>query len=187
MNDRLTGKVAVITGSTGGLGEGIARRLAAEGAAVVVSGRRVEIGERVVREIVKDGGEAAFVRADVTSADDCVNLIQATLDRFGRLDVLVNNAAHFGRLPFEDLTEEFWDHVFAVNVSGPLFCSRAAIPPMRRQGGGCIVNIGTTIVYRGAGAQHGTSELRLLQRSAVNDDQRRWPGGCSPTRSALTG
>jgi NAD(P)-dependent dehydrogenase (short-subunit alcohol dehydrogenase family) len=151
MDSRLTGKVAVITGATGGIGEGIASRLASEGAAVVVSGRRAEVGKKVAREIGEDGGEATFVSADVSIEADCFGLIQTTLDRFGRVDVLVNNAAHYGSIPFEDLTPDLWNQVLAVNVNGPLFCSRAAIPPMRQQGGGSIVNIGTTMVYRGAG------------------------------------
>ena len=149
MGTRMIGKVAVVTGSTGGIGEGIARQLAAEGASVVVSGRRSELGERVAHEIRDDGGQATFVRADIASEPDCVGLIQAALDQYGRLDVLVNNAAHLGRMPFEELTPEFWDQVFAVNVSGPLFCCREAIPPMRKQGGGSIINIGTTVVYWG--------------------------------------
>jgi NAD(P)-dependent dehydrogenase (short-subunit alcohol dehydrogenase family) len=151
MSGRLTGKVAVVTGSTGGIGEGIVRRLASEGASVVVSGRRVQTGEKVAQEIGADGGVATFVRADVSTEADCVGLIQTTLDHLGRVDVLVNNAAHFGSIPFEELTPEFWNQVFAVNVNGPLFCSRAVIPLMRRQGGGSIVNVGTTLVYRGAG------------------------------------
>ena len=149
MDNRMSAKVAVVTGSTGGIGEGIARRLAAEGASVVVSGRRVGLGERVAREIREDGGQAVFVRADVASEPDCVELIRAALEHFCRLDVLVNNAAHFGRVPFEELSAEFWTQVFAVNVGGALFCSREAIPVMRQQGGGSIVNVGTTMVYRG--------------------------------------
>jgi NAD(P)-dependent dehydrogenase (short-subunit alcohol dehydrogenase family) len=149
MNNRMSGKVAVVTGSTGGIGEGIARRLAAEGVAVVVSGRRVEVGERVAREIRDGGGRAVFVRANVASEPDCAGLIRAAVEHFCRLDVLVNNAAHFGRVPFEELSPEFWTQVFAVNVGGALFCSREAIPLMREQGGGSIVNVGTTMVYRG--------------------------------------
>jgi NAD(P)-dependent dehydrogenase (short-subunit alcohol dehydrogenase family) len=151
MNTRLKGKVVVVTGSTGGIGEGIARRMAGDGAAVIVSGRSVARGEQVAREITTGDGQAIFVQTDVTHESDCAHLIQAALDAFGRLDVLVNNAADLGSVPFDDLTTEVWDRVFAVNARGPYLCCRHAIPPMRQQGGGAIINIGTTMVYRGIG------------------------------------
>ena len=150
MDAKLAGKVAIVTGSTGGIGAGIARRLAAEGAAVVVSGRRAELGKQVAQGIREGGGQAIFVRADVASEPDCVGLIQAALDEYGRLDVLVNNAAIFPKVPLEEMTLELWDQVFAVNVRGAYLCCRYAIPPMRQQDGGSIVNIGTTVIYRGA-------------------------------------
>ncbi|RPJ38063.1 MAG: SDR family NAD(P)-dependent oxidoreductase, partial [Chloroflexi bacterium] len=102
---RLIGRVAVITGSTGGMGAGIARRLAAEGAAVVISGRRVEQGDAAAQAITEAeatraaGGKAAFVRADVSVEADCIHLIQAAVARFGRVDILVNNAAITPREP----------------------------------------------------------------------------------------
>ncbi|MCS7059928.1 MAG: SDR family NAD(P)-dependent oxidoreductase [Anaerolineae bacterium] len=145
----LTGKVAVVTGSTGGMGEGIARRLAQAGASVVVSGRRVEHGERVTREIASIGAPCVFVRADVGEEADCVALIRATVEQFGRIDILVNNAAATPVEPAGQQSAELWDHVFAVNTRGPWICTREAIPFMRRQGGGNIVNIGSTMGYRG--------------------------------------
>jgi NAD(P)-dependent dehydrogenase (short-subunit alcohol dehydrogenase family) len=145
----LAGKVAVVTGSTGGIGEGIAHRLAADGAAVVVSGRRAELGERVVSEIADAGGRALFVQADVAREEGCDTLISQTVGHLGRLDILVNNAGIFPSLPLEEVTVDLWDQVFAVNVRGSFLCSRAALAPMRAQGGGCIVNIGSTTAYRG--------------------------------------
>lgn len=146
---RLRGKTAVVTGSTGGMGEGIARRLAAEGAAVVVSGRRVEQGERVAEAIRGSGGQALFVRADVAAEADCVGVIRAAVDRFGRLDILINNAGITPASPIEEQTGELWDQVFAVNVRGAFVSCREAIPVMRRQGGGRIINIGSTVPARG--------------------------------------
>ncbi len=151
MGDRLARKVATITGSTGGLGEGIARAMADEGASVVVSGRRTEKGEAVAHSIRERGGQAVFVRADVAIEADCLHLIRATLERFGRLDILVNNAAIFPRIPLDEQTAETWDREFAVNVRGAFLCSKEAIPAMRQQGGGAIINIGSTAVYRGDG------------------------------------
>jgi NAD(P)-dependent dehydrogenase (short-subunit alcohol dehydrogenase family) len=151
MGDRLAGKVAVITGATGGLGEGIAQRLASEGASVIVSGRRTDEGEAVTARIVAEGGNAFFVQADVGQADDCLALIQAAVDHYGRLDILVNNAAALAHRPFDELTVEEWDATFNANVRGPMLLSRAAIPHLRAAGGGSIVNIGTTMIYKGAG------------------------------------
>ena len=150
MSCRLKNNVAVVTGSTGGIGEGIARALAAEGAAVVVSGRRTGQGEAVARDIREHGREALFVRADLAREADCRALIDAALEHFGRLDVLVNNAALFPSLPMEHVTPEQWDEVFAVNARGAFLCCQRAIPAMRQEGGGSIINIGTSVVYRGS-------------------------------------
>jgi len=146
-------KVAIVTGSTGGIGEGIARRLAADGLAVVVSGRRQEVGEKVARSIREAGGEATFLRADVGVPADCAGLVHGAARRYGRLDVLVNNAAIFSQMPMSEITPEQWDLEFAVNARGPFLCSREAIPYMRQAGGGSIVNIGTTMVH-GYGRGH---------------------------------
>jgi NAD(P)-dependent dehydrogenase (short-subunit alcohol dehydrogenase family) len=145
---RVAGKVAIVTGSTSGIGEGIARMLAAQGAAVVVSGRRKDEGMRVVSDILADGGQAIFVQADLAQPADCAALIQETIHRFRRLDVLVNNAGIFPHVELEEQTPELWDEVHAVNVRGPFLCCQAAIPHMRRQGGGRIINIGSTLAYR---------------------------------------
>jgi NAD(P)-dependent dehydrogenase (short-subunit alcohol dehydrogenase family) len=131
------------------VGEGIAKRLAAEGASVMISGRRDIEGERVVREIADAGGDAAFQRADMGCEADCLKLIHATKEKFDRVDILVNNAAILAQHPFEELTTGEWDEAFAANVRGPFLCSRAAIPYMKEAGGGSIVNIGTCMAYRG--------------------------------------
>jgi NAD(P)-dependent dehydrogenase (short-subunit alcohol dehydrogenase family) len=100
----LQGKVAIVTGSTRGWGEGIARRLARDGAAVVVSGRRETEGAHAAQGIEQAGGRAVFVRADVSREADCAGLIRATVDRFGRLDIQVNNAGITLAAPFEQQT-----------------------------------------------------------------------------------
>jgi len=145
--------VAVVTGSTGGIGEAVARRLAADGWAVVVSGRRAEVGEAVAESIRAGGGEATFIRADLALPEDCAALIRGAVTRYGRLDALVNNAAVFSQMPMEEMTPEQWDFEFAVNVRAPFLLSREALPHLRAQGGGSIVNIGTTMVH-GYGRGH---------------------------------
>jgi len=143
----LEGRVAIVTGSSRGLGEAIAVRLAADGAAVVVSGRNEADGQRVVEAIHAVGGRAEWQRADVASASDCEALIQGAVDRLGRLDILVNNAAALGYYPLAEITTEQWDEVFAANVRGAFLLTRRAMEHMRRQGrGGSVVNIGTTHV-----------------------------------------
>jgi NAD(P)-dependent dehydrogenase (short-subunit alcohol dehydrogenase family) len=161
---RLHGKVAVITGSTGGMGEGIARRLAAEGAAVVVSGRRTAQGEHVAQDIRASGGQAVFVRADVAREADCMGLIRGALDQFGRLDILVNNAGITPLTPLDKETVENWDQVFATNVRGAFLCCREVVPAMRRLGGGRIINIGSTVPSRGVADRlaYGCSKGALL-------------------------
>ena len=145
MAGTLTGKVAVVTGSSRGLGEAIARRLATAGAALIVSGRNESAGARVVAAIQADGGRAAWQRAEVGSVTDCEALMQAALTHFGRLDILVNNAAALGYCPVAEITAEQWDEVFAANVRGAFLLTRRAVEQMRRQGhGGNLVHIGTT-------------------------------------------
>jgi NAD(P)-dependent dehydrogenase (short-subunit alcohol dehydrogenase family) len=148
-SSHLTGKIAVITGSTRGMGAGIARRLATDGAVVVVSGRNVEAGKQVTCEIQENGGQALFVRADVASEIDCVTLIRTVKEQLGRLDILVNNSAITPVEPPGKQSVELWDQVFDINVRGAFLCCREAIPIMRAQGAGRIINIGSTVPFRG--------------------------------------
>jgi 3-oxoacyl-[acyl-carrier protein] reductase len=142
---RLDGKVAVITGSGSGFGEGIARIFAREGAAVVVTDVNEAGGKRVAEAIAAAGGRARFFRADVTDGTAMRDLMGFAVNAFGRLDILVNNAGvGHRRKPMLEVTEEEFDRVFAVNVKGLYHTANAAIPIMRAQGGGAIVNIAST-------------------------------------------
>lgn len=140
---RVEGRVAVVTGSTSGIGAGIAEALGREGAAVVVSGRRVERGEAVARRIRDAGGRAVFHQADLADADACRPLVERAVDEFGALDILVNNAGIFPLITFEETTPDDWDRVMNVNARAAYFCAQAAVPHMRAGGGGSIVNIGS--------------------------------------------
>jgi len=146
---RLQDKVAVVTGSTSGIGACIARRFAAEGARVVVSGRRVDEGEQVVADIVAAGGSAVFQRADLALPDDCRALIARAVDEYGDLEILVNNAGIFPRASRADTSPEFWDHIQDVNVRGAMLCGQAAEPIMTARGGGSIINMGSCNAFIG--------------------------------------
>lgn len=142
--DRLKDKIAVVTGSTSGIGLGIARLFAAEGATVVICGRRERKGKFVADDIRKNGGRAIFHYTDVTKPETVAALFSDIGEKYGRIDVLVNNAANVG-LPdgsVEQVTPEMWDDIFNSDLKGAFLAIKAALPYMR-QNGGSIVNIGS--------------------------------------------
>jgi NAD(P)-dependent dehydrogenase (short-subunit alcohol dehydrogenase family) len=138
---RLKDKVAVITGSGMGLGQAMALLFSREGAKIVVIDINTEAGEETVDAIRVEGGDAIFVRADVSKGNDAERMIAAAVDSYGNVDVLVNNAGVQVEKNVPDTTEEEWDYVLGVNLKGTFLCSKAAIPQMRRQGGGSIICI----------------------------------------------
>ncbi len=138
---RVAGKVALVSGGARGLGEAQAKLLAAEGAKVAIGDILEDEGKKVEAEINELGGEAFFMRLDVTQADQWQEVIDETVSRFGKLDVLVNNAGIGGRGGLEDMTEEEWDEVMAVNAKGVFLGTKLAMPEILKAGGGSIVNI----------------------------------------------
>lgn len=141
MNDkRLNGKVAIVTGSSRGIGRAIAERFATEGAKVIVNwvGRERE-AQSVVDTIEASGGEALSVRADVSSSADVKELVRATVDRFGRVDILVNNAGVMYTKSVLETTEENWDRTIDVNLKGAYLCAKEVAPIMLRQETGKII------------------------------------------------
>src|ERR1700686_2049243 len=142
---RLSGKVALITGGGTGIGRAIALAFTREGASVAVAGRRVEKLREVISEVQKQGGAGLAVECDVTRARDVERAVKGTVERFGRLNVLVNNAGTLHVSTVEGISEEEWDRVMMVNVKGPFLMSRAVLPEFRRAGGGAIVNIGSVL------------------------------------------
>jgi 3-oxoacyl-[acyl-carrier protein] reductase len=146
---RLGNKVAIVTGGGSGFGQGIASRFAQEGAKVIVNDINADAGERVAEAIRKAGGSAQFVQADVTRDADWARLAQSAESKFGRLDVVVNNAGWTHRKkPFLEVTEAEFDKVYAVNVKSVYLSARHVLPTFRRQGGGCFVNIASTAGLR---------------------------------------
>ena len=144
MNGRMAGKVVVVTGAARGIGRGCAEVLATEGARVVIGDRDAAAGETAASRIRAAGGDALFHPTDVTSEKQCSFLMAAAVDRYGRLDALVNNAGWFPRGTLEETSAELWDQVLDVNLRGAFFCCKHAVPHLRAAGGGSIVNVGST-------------------------------------------
>jgi len=149
---RLEGKVALVTGSTSGIGAGIATVFAHEGARVLIHGRNAEAGARVLREIEEAGVPAdrlAFHVADLLDPEACVGLVARAGEVFNGLDVLVNNAGDFTRGTIDETSIELWDRQMALNLRAPFVLTQAALPLMRARGGGAVVNIGSVNAYIG--------------------------------------
>ena len=149
MTMRLQGKVVLVTGAGGGIGEGIARRLAEEGASVVVADIRDDAGRQVAASIQQAGRIAAFAHADVTKSADVGELVAFAVAKFGRLDVVVNNAGWCHKnQPALETPEEDFDRVYAVNVKSIYLSTIHAAPVFRRQDGGSFINIASTGAIR---------------------------------------
>ena len=146
---RLDGKIAVVTGSTSGIGRGIAEHFAGLGADIVVHGLNRDDGLETVRRVNAAGRQAEYVEGDLTSEDVCRGLIRFAVKRFGGLDILVNNAGDVGRGDVEHIPVARWDTIMAVNLRAPFILMQEAIAPMRARGGGSIVNIGSLLAYVG--------------------------------------
>ncbi len=146
---RVKDKSIIVTGSGGGIGEGIARRLAAEGAKVIVNDVNAALGEKVVAAIVKAGGTASFFAADVTKSAEVKALVAAAVARHGKLDVMVNNAGWTHRnQPALEVSEDDFDKCYAINVKSIYLATIHATPVFRAQGGGSFINIASTAGVR---------------------------------------
>jgi NAD(P)-dependent dehydrogenase (short-subunit alcohol dehydrogenase family) len=146
---RLKDKVTIITGAAQGIGATFAAGFAKEGARIVIAD--ILDGKEVAEAIEKSGGEAIFVRTDVTKQNECDALAKAASDRFGSIDILINNAAIFGDLVtghFMEISDEEWRRVMDVNAGGPFRCTKAVFPYMKDKGGK-IVNVSSAIIFEG--------------------------------------
>jgi NAD(P)-dependent dehydrogenase (short-subunit alcohol dehydrogenase family) len=147
---KLEGKVALVTGSTGGIGEATAVRLASEGADVVVTGRSRARGEAVARRLKELGsGRSRFIAADLSTPDEPLALAKRAEEWLGAVDILVNNAAIGGAGPSAEVALDDWDTIFAVNVRSPYLISTALMTSMAGRGTGVVVNITSSVAYRG--------------------------------------
>ena len=146
----LKDRVAIITGAAGGIGAAIAVGYAKEGAKLVIAD--ILDGKETVGAIEKAGGEAIFVETDVTKQEQCDAMARAAANRFGRIHVLVNNAAMYANIikkPFHEITTQEWNRVMEVNTTGPFHCTKATFPYMKEKGGK-IINVASSIIYEGA-------------------------------------
>ena len=140
---KLSNKVAIITGATSGIGKSTALLFAEEEADVVITGRRAELGERVVEQLRQKGRRGLFIQADHRQADDCSRVVEQTLAEFGRVDILFNNAGIVTSGTAETTTEEVWNETLAINVTAPWRMCKLVLPIMKQQGGGVIINNGS--------------------------------------------
>jgi NAD(P)-dependent dehydrogenase (short-subunit alcohol dehydrogenase family) len=155
---RLKDKVAIVTGGADGIGAAYCRGFASEGAKIVIADVKLESAQQALEEYKREGVEALGIQMDVSNVNETLRLAKKTVDRFGRIDVLVNNAALMRvakisrNVPFYELDLNEWDRAMAVNVKGPFLCARAVFPYMKEQGGGKIINISSGNFFRGGGS-----------------------------------
>jgi 3-oxoacyl-[acyl-carrier protein] reductase len=150
---RLRDKVIIVTGGSMGIGRAYCLGLAKEGAKVIVGDIQEEGAKKVAGEITREGGEALAVAVDVTSLEKTRAMAQTTLDKYGRIDVLVNNAGLYTSIKkrsFFEIPPEEWDQVMAVNLKGIFFCSQAVYPAMKKQGKGKIINLSSGTIFSGS-------------------------------------
>jgi NADP-dependent 3-hydroxy acid dehydrogenase YdfG len=148
MSNNIEGKVVVITGASSGLGEATARLLSAEGASVVLGARRVERIQYLASELTGSGGKALAVATDVTDSDQVKKLVEAAVQTYGRIDVMLNNAGLMPHSPLERLKVEDWDRMIDVIIKGVLYGIAAALPYMKEQKTGHIINISSVAGHK---------------------------------------
>ena len=176
MNDNITGKVVVITGASSGMGEATARDLAARGAKIVLGARRADRLDTIVQDITEAGGQATAVTTDVTRLEDVQKLVDTANETYGRVDVIFNNAGLMPLSPLESLRINEWDRMIDVNMKGALYGIAAALPYMKEQKSGHVINVssvyGHKVVATGAvycATKHAVRAISEGLRQEVKD------------------
>jgi 3-oxoacyl-[acyl-carrier protein] reductase len=173
--NRLKDKVAIVTGSSSGIGKAIALRFGTEGAKVVVTARRMALCEQTVAQIVKAGGEAWAIQTDVADERQVEQLIDQTVKRYGRLDILVNNAGVIAGGRLAETTTKSFDEVMNVNLRGTFFCCRAGFKHMKKQGGGTIINMSSVArlqAWAGTGTYSASKHGIMAMTKSLADEGR---------------
>ncbi len=173
--DRLKGKVAIVTGSSSGIGKAIALRFACEGATVVVAARRFYKCEETVAQIRAAGGTALPVQTDIADESQVEQLFAETVRRFQRLDILVNNAGIFGGRRLAETGTEAFDEVMNTNVRGTFFCCRVGFAQMKKQGGGTIINMSSVAgvqAWSGTGTYSASKHAIMAMSKSLADEGR---------------
>jgi NADP-dependent 3-hydroxy acid dehydrogenase YdfG len=148
MNNNIAGKVVVITGASSGLGEATARLLSSQGATLVLGARRAERLQSLAKELTAGGGKALAVTTDVTSSDEVKALVDSAVQKYGRIDVMINNAGLMPQSLLERLRIDEWDRTIDVNIKGVLYGIAAALPHMKQQKSGHIINVSSVAGHR---------------------------------------
>jgi 3-oxoacyl-[acyl-carrier protein] reductase len=173
--NRLKDKVAIVTGSSSGIGKAIALRFGTEGAKVIVTARRMALCEQTVAQIAKAGGEAWAIQTDVADERQVDRLIEETVSRYGRLDILVNNAGIVAGGRLAETTTKSFDEVMNVNLRGTFFCCRAGFKQMKKQGGGIIINMSSVAgvqAWAGTGTYSASKHGILALTKSLADEGR---------------
>jgi NAD(P)-dependent dehydrogenase (short-subunit alcohol dehydrogenase family) len=147
---KLKDKVAIVTGGSRGIGRAYSLRLTKEGARVVIAD--ILEGKETVEAVMQQGGKAIYIHTDVTDETSIQEMVRKTIEKFARIDILINNAAIFATIvkrPFYEISAEEWDKVMAVNLKGPFLCAKAVFPQMKKQGKGKIINVSSGAFYKG--------------------------------------
>ena len=155
MSNNIEGKVVVITGASSGLGEATARLLSAQGASVVLGARRVDRIKSLADELTASGGKALAMTTDVTHCDQVKRLVDAAVQTYGRIDVMINNAGLMPHSPLERLKIDDWDRMIDVNIKGVLYGIAAALPYMKQQKAGHIINVSSVAGHKVRAGQRG--------------------------------
>src|SRR5438105_3988068 len=160
---RLDGKVAAVTGGASGIGEATVGRFLAEGASAAFCDRDGERGQRVAAELETAGAKIAFAQVDVGSEAACLDFVNGAAQKFGRLDILINNAGIRKYEKIDEASAASWNEILSVNLMSYVFCAKAAVPLMRRNKGGAIVNIASvrSIVAGGGNLQYDTTKVAV--------------------------
>ena len=148
MSNGIEGKVVVITGASGGLGESTARYLSERGAVVVLGARRMERIDALARELAGSNGNAMAIQTDVTQSEQVQHLVDSAVEKYGRIDVMINNAGIMPHSPLERLKIDDWDRMIDVNIKGVLYGIAAALPPMQRQRFGHFINVSSVAGHK---------------------------------------